>query len=349
MSSHLLLLGASGYTGRLVAAELAKRGVEFVACGRDVKRVERALDELGISARVERVDATEPSSLGELLDREKPSAVITTIGPFLDLGKPVALAVAESGASYMDSCGEQAFIKWLLESVSPSADGQLIVPSLAFEYALADAGAELLKDELGEPLDIRSFYYLPSSAASRGTRVSMVRAMEEKVLAFFDGELREVGRKVAQVSIGEPERTLDALIFPAGEPVMIPRRIRARSVESYMVMSLSAARMLYRAARDAKDRKGAVQTDELGPAPEQRKRSRFFVVLEGVAGERSARLRISGTDPYGLTAHLLAEGAVATLDGEVKRGGVCTPSEAFGAERIVSWCKSWGVSFALET
>jgi len=349
MATEVALLGASGYTGRLVAYELEGRGIGFVACGRDPKRVEQALDEQSISARIEAVDATDPSSIRALIERTGPRLVITTIGPFLDMGKHVASIAARSNAHYLDSCGEQVFIKWMLENESFAGLDRTMVPSLAFEYALADAGAEMLKEELGEPLEIRSFYYIPSFSPSRGTRASMLRAMQEKTYVHRDGRLIEADRKTAQVAIPEADKTLDALLFPAGEPVMIPRHVEVNLVESYMVMSMSAARMLYRAAKEAKDKKGAMRTDELGPSAEERKKNRLFVIIEGKSGAGEARLTINGIDAYGLTAHLLAEGASAILSGRALKGGACTPVEAFGADRLKAWCEAWGLSFALET
>ncbi len=348
MSCDVALLGASGYTGRLVAYELHEKGIGFVACGRSPGRLEIALDEMGISARIERFDAADPNSTEALLDRLEPKLVITTVGPFLDMGKGIASAVAGVGAHYLDSCGEQAFIKWFLENEAFADPGCTMITSLAFEYALADAGAELLARELGDPLEIRSFYYIPSFSPSRGTRASMLRAMQEDLYVYSDGELKRAARKTAQVAIPETGRTIDALLFPAGEPVMIPRHVNASLVESYMVMSLSAARKLYRSIRESTDKEGAMQTDRIGPSPDERRQNRFHIILEGRSASGKGRVVISGVDAYGLTAHLLTRGAEAILSGRASGSGACTPVQALGADELVLWCEERGVSFAFE-
>lgn len=349
MAPKVALLGASGYTGRLVAKELNKRGIEFVACGRNAENVKRVMDELKISTQVETFDASNPQSVEGLFERLKPRLVITTVGPFLEFGKNVAISAEKSKASYIDSSGEQAFIKWVYENIKPKGDEQIFVPSLAFEYALADLGAELLKEKIGEPLTIRSFYYIPSFSPSRGTRASMLKAMEEKVLAYKDGELVEAVGKTASVTIAEASKTFDAILFPGGEPVMIPKHVAVDSVESYMVMSLSSARLLYRTAKEAKDKAQAILTEKLGPDENERKKNRFFIILEGSAKSEQSTLKISGFDAYGITAHLIAHGAESILAGKVQKRGVCTPTESFGKEALLNWCKNWGISFGFET
>lgn len=347
MTPKIALLGASGYTGRLVASELKKRGIEFVACGRDAENVKRVLDELKISAQVETLDASNPQSIESLIEKIEPKLVITTVGPFLEFGRSVATSVAKSGASYIDSSGEQAFIKWVYENIEPKTPEQIFVPSLAFEYALADLGAEILKENLGEPLAIKVFYYIPSFAPSRGTRASMLKAMEEKVFAYIDGVLVESIGRTASVTIAEAGKTFDALIFPGGEPVMVPRHVHADSVESYMVMSLSSARMLYRAAKEAKDRTQAISAGELGPSEAERRKNRFFIILEGSSAKAKSTLTISGFDAYGITAHLIAQGAEAIVAGKVQKRGTCTPVEAFGKSALLKWCEDWGISFSI--
>jgi len=348
MPPQIALFGASGYTGRLVAQELKKRNIEFIACGRNPDNVKKVLSELKISAQTEALDATDPQSIENLLTRLAPKLVITTIGPFLDFGKNIVSAATESGACYLDSSGEQAYIKWVYENIKPKSPEQVFVPSLAFEYALGDLGAEILKEKFAEPFEIRSFYYTPSHSPSRGTRASMLKAIEQKTLAYKNGELADSAGKTASVTIAELNKTLDALIFPGGEPLMIPRHANVDSVESYMVISLSAARMLYRAAKDAKDKKEAIFTDKLGPTEDERKKNRFFIVLEGTSAHARASLTISGFDAYGITAHLISEGAKTIMDGKLAKRGVCTPVEAFGKEKMLSWCEGWGVSFRFE-
>src|SRR3954451_10636917 len=79
----VLLLGAAGSSGRLVAAELAARGLTVRLAGRrlgPLEELEFALAGDGSSTEVRPVDLTDPASLsGAMADV---GVVVSTVGPF---------------------------------------------------------------------------------------------------------------------------------------------------------------------------------------------------------------------------------------------------------------------------
>src|SRR5204862_474303 len=102
--SVIALLGATGYTGKLVAAELTKRQLPHRLGGRSPEKL------AALPSDAERfvVDAGEPARLDAFLDGA--TALITTVGPFARLGMPVVEAVVRNQVPYVDSTGEQPFI-----------------------------------------------------------------------------------------------------------------------------------------------------------------------------------------------------------------------------------------------
>ena len=105
-SRRIGLLGATGYTGRLVADELAARGWPHRLGARNPERL-GALKQGG-EAEPFVVDAGDRGRLDAFC--EGLDAVISCVGPFAELGMPVVEAVAAAGVPYVDSTGEPTFM-----------------------------------------------------------------------------------------------------------------------------------------------------------------------------------------------------------------------------------------------
>src|SRR6201996_184783 len=89
MENEVWILGGAGRSGRVIAAELVRRGVTPVLTGRDAIR---------LAAAAERAGGARPlvaGSLDELagqIRRERPAVVINTIGPFATTAGPIVQA-----------------------------------------------------------------------------------------------------------------------------------------------------------------------------------------------------------------------------------------------------------------
>ena len=114
----LAILGVTGYTGRLVLAEARRAGLEV----RLVGRRREALEELAAPGEEVRVaDARDESALRDAF--EGVSVVASCAGPFLEIGlAPVAAAVG-AGAHYLDTTGEQEFVRLIHDRIEPDDGG----------------------------------------------------------------------------------------------------------------------------------------------------------------------------------------------------------------------------------
>ena len=83
MAGRIVLLGATGYTGRLVAAALAQRGAKPVLAGRDPAKLAPLAERLG-GLETAKTDATDVAAVRRLVDRG--DVLVTTVGPFVRLG-----------------------------------------------------------------------------------------------------------------------------------------------------------------------------------------------------------------------------------------------------------------------
>ncbi|MFY9577857.1 MAG: hypothetical protein WAQ33_00895, partial [Gaiellaceae bacterium] len=73
-----------------------------------------------------------------------------------------------------------------------------------------------------------------------------------------------------------------------------------------------------------------------GPSPQRRARTKFAVVAEAHGPNGSRRVTLTGQDPYGLTALLIAHAAAALRNGEVRDAGTLAPAEAFEPRSFVA-------------
>ena len=116
MTARIVLLGASGYTGARTAEALVARGARPVLAGRNQAKLDPLAERLG-GLETAVADVTTPGSLAALLGAG--DVVVTTVGPFLQLGEPAVHAAVEAGAVYLDSTGEPPFIRRVFEQHGP--------------------------------------------------------------------------------------------------------------------------------------------------------------------------------------------------------------------------------------
>ena len=124
MRPVIVLYGATGYTGRLVTQELVDAGAEFVLGGRNAEKLASLSRDLGQGAPTRAASVDDPESLRALLDGV--DVLINCAGPFTLAGEPVVRAAVDAGVHYVDSTGEQPFIRMVFERYG--AEAERIVP-----------------------------------------------------------------------------------------------------------------------------------------------------------------------------------------------------------------------------
>ncbi|NBU79286.1 MAG: saccharopine dehydrogenase, partial [Sphingomonadaceae bacterium] len=97
----IIVYGASGFTGRLVAEYLAKQGVgKWAMAGRSLSKLAEVRDEMSLPSDTPLViaDASNPATLIDMCNRTR--VVLTTVGPYQLYGKELVAACAETGTDY---------------------------------------------------------------------------------------------------------------------------------------------------------------------------------------------------------------------------------------------------------
>jgi short subunit dehydrogenase-like uncharacterized protein len=159
----VIVFGATGFTGRLVAEYLhaqygASGEVKWAMAGRSAAKLEQVRSLIGAPASVPLLtaDAADGAALAALVARTK--AVITTVGPYQLHGEPLALACAKAGTDYVDLCGEPGWMAHMIPLLEgpAKASGARIVFSCGFDSIPFDLGLVFLQNEAqkryGQPL-----------------------------------------------------------------------------------------------------------------------------------------------------------------------------------------------------
>ncbi len=175
-SFDVVLFGATGFTGRLVAEYLrrhAPAGTRLALAGRNEAR----LKALGFDWPVVLADAGDPGSLAALAAQTR--VVCTTVGPYAKYGLPLVEACARAGTHYCDLTGEPQFMRASIDLAHQLVkDGARIVHTCGFDSIPSDLGVQHLAEALG-PLK-RATYTVVSlrGGTSGGTIASALTMME---------------------------------------------------------------------------------------------------------------------------------------------------------------------------
>ncbi len=188
----LVLFGATGFVGRLTAqylAEAAPAGARIALAGRSPERLTAVRDELGGAAAIWPLlvaDSSDQVALDALAARTK--VVVTTVGPYLRYGLPLAQACANAGTHYADLTGEPLYIRECMDRFGERAaeTGAKIVNSCGYDSIPSDLSVYRLyrrsvEDNTGELTDTTLVAWL-SGGVSGGT-IDSGRAMMEAIAA----------------------------------------------------------------------------------------------------------------------------------------------------------------------
>src|SRR4051812_3283347 len=149
----IIVYGATGFTGRLVAEYLARNyraggSVKWAMAGRNAQKLTTVRDEIGAPAAIPLLiaDAADSFSLNAMARRTK--AVLTTVGPYQMYGSELVAVCAQTGTDYVDLCGEPAWMREMIDAHEATAKrtGARIVFSCGFDSVPFELGVWFLQE-----------------------------------------------------------------------------------------------------------------------------------------------------------------------------------------------------------
>ena len=183
----ILIWGASGFTGKLVADYLDKTygsSIRWAIGGRNKNKLEAVENNLQTSVPIVVAECDNIDSLRKIVSRAK--VVASTVGPFAKLGTPLVQVCAESGVDYCDITGEPQWIASTIKTFQAPAKetGARIVHCCGFDSIPSDLGVLVLhrfmQEQFNQPLGRAKLYVRRlKGGASGGTIASMLHVLEE--------------------------------------------------------------------------------------------------------------------------------------------------------------------------
>jgi short subunit dehydrogenase-like uncharacterized protein len=363
-SGPIAVYGATGYTGRLVAAELAETGAEFILAGRNREKLAALAAKVGGDPQVVVATLDDPASLRALL--ADCAAVIDCAGPFVLYGEPVLRAAVETSTHYLDTTGEQPYIKLAFERYGPgAAEAEVaVIPAMGFDFVPGDMIASMTADGMGDVDAVTVAYGWFDFQPTRGTMMTTLeilggRAVEWRKLQWLPAE-RPLGP--ASFDFPEPIGRQRMLSYPSGEQITIPRHVPTRRVRTLLTASTFAphprlAAMMQLLARPTglalrtplkRALRAAVSRLPEGPTLEQRMACSYSIACEVVRGDEIRRGIFHGRDTYGITAALVSRGALTAARPGFAAMGALAPSQAFEPKELLADLDRFEVSWQVD-
>jgi len=363
-AGRIVVYGATGFTGKLIAAELSERGADFVIAGRSREKLEVLAAALPSPPPIAAVSLDDEAALRSLL--EPAACVIACAGPFTLHGRPVIEAAAATGTNYLDTTGEQPFIRDSFEVHGAAAvvSGAALASGMGFDYAPGDMLAALTADGLGPLRELTIAYAVRGFGPTRGTALSALEMMSGGDLEWRDGAHRVGPRYVGEGSFDFPSPIGSRRVgrYPSGEPITVPRHVDVTDLRSVIDLKGLMGQSLGPLSAPAMTASGLVLrgpvrkalgrlVDRMPEGPDERSRKavRFTLACDVMAADgRRRRGVVRGSDIYGLTAVIMAEGALRMAATGYDRSGALAPSQAFDPAPFLAALGPFGLSVEIE-
>lgn len=377
----IIVYGATGYTGRLVAEYLiGKSGVKWAMAGRSADKLAEVRDLIGAPADTPLVvaDASDPATLDAMAKRA--NVILTTVGPYQLYGNELVAACVANGTDYTDLCGEPAWMRQKIDEhdAVAKASGARICFSAGFDSIPFDLGVLMLQkhciEKFGAPAPrVKGRVRAMAGKFSGGTAASLKATMaaaakDPAVIGYLTNPFSLAGgfEGPAQPAGNKPEYD-ETLGSWATNFVMAP--INTKNVHRtnaltghlygtdfvYDEMMLTGPGDAGQQAAEYVAKTPMIGTPDdpkpgEGPTKEERENGFYDVLFVAEYPDgRTARLSVKGDkDPgYGSTSKMISETAIglSEIDGA---GGVTTPGAALGEALVDRLQQHAGLTFTVE-
>ncbi|MDB5696932.1 MAG: saccharopine dehydrogenase [Sphingomonas bacterium] len=364
----IIVYGATGFTGRLVAEYLVQAypgRTRWAMAGRSAAKLAEVRDLIGAPADLPLVvaDADNAASLKAMVERT--TVVLTTVGPYQLYGSTLVAACAAAGTAYVDLCGEPAWMRQMIDAHEAEAKrtGARIVFSCGFDSIPFDLGVltlqEAARERFGKPAPrvkgrVRKMQGGFSGGTAASLKATLAAAAREpslfKLLASsfaltpgftgpgqpsglvpeYDGTLGAwvAPFVMAPINTKNVHRTNFLLGHPFGEDFRYDEMMVAPGVGEMAKAAAEAIAKINPFAGDKGPKPGE------GPSKEERDNGHYDLLF---IGEMPDGTRVDATvtgdrDPgYGSTSKMIAESALCLVEDVQGDGGIWTPGALMGA------------------
>jgi len=328
----VVVVGAYGFTGKLICAQLSQEGIPFAVAGRNTEKLDMLQGEYKTVTTVITTDITQKTGCSFVSDYD---IIINCVGPFEVYANQLLDQVIKQSKVYFDITGEETFVANSIVHLHQTAQQNkaLIVHAVAFESALASLVAYQLIKRNNNVKSINSYYRFEQSKPSPGTRFTMKLSKYRDTFFVIDGArigLDQLHEEKRSIQIND--EVYFTMPYPMPEIPFIQEEYGIPNIASYLLTDEFSASLAVAKNTDKANLKAEIQKlskrKPKGPTPTQRAAQYFDLVVEtsSTKGEKD-RIRLSGVDMYLITAKVIAFFTKKQLANQPKKFGVCSPHE----------------------
>jgi short subunit dehydrogenase-like uncharacterized protein len=334
----LMIYGANGYTGELIAREARARGLNAILAGRTAAKLDPLAAELALPSRA--FALTSPASCQSGLAGV--TVLLNCAGPFSRTAAPLMAACLATNTHYLDITGEIPILESAHDHhLAAQAANIVICPGAGFDVVPSDCLAAQLKSALPDATEL----WLGFDAGQRmspGTAKTMVE------YAALGGKIRRDGL-IVPFPPGAGLQTIDfgrgpttAMPVPWGDvasayhTTQIPNITVFTPAPAPMRLAMKALAFLCRSATVASFITARITASVTGPTAAQRDASPAYLYGRATGpGGRSQEIRFKTLNGYSLTV-LSALAMAEHLLNPTNQSGAFTPSALMGQDFIYS-------------
>ena len=360
----MVVYGASGYSGRLVAEFLREYNVPFIAAGRNRRRLEEVMDKVpGIETADYEIVETEgrTDDLVRLFAGAK--VVCNTVGPFIYQGPAVVAAALEAGCHYLDISGEQTWVRTVAETWGDKfAQRQLLVaPSTAFMSASSDAAIRLCLDAAAVDTieTLTMFKGIPTIGSTQ-----TIFAVIQTEANYLEQNRYKPWPRAVRYDVTIPGQVQSHLALAWGgfaQPVWFkhdPRIANLRSLggllDRQIMEGVAATEKLFEEEirplpREQKEKRLSEMASAVQGSMPPRENPREQRTIDVVAGRGATELIqcvVVGTCCYRQTGLIQAFAAYNLVCGPPRKVGMASAGEAFGHRELLRTLETHGLAKA---
>jgi short subunit dehydrogenase-like uncharacterized protein len=379
----LVVFGASGYTGKLVAEYIQNeyggdQSLKWALAGRNKDKLAGIKEDLNLESdlTILKVDSNDQESLDAMTSAAK--CILTTVGPYQLYGSNLVESCAKNGTDYVDLTGEPG---WMYEMINEHKEtakksGARIVFSCGFDSIPFDLGVyfvqQAVRDKFGKPAQrVRGRVKAMNGEFSGGTIASLGATMATlkekpeliKVLANpfsltegFEGPTQLDDSKVLL------DEKLNMWVAPfVMAPINTKNIHRSNALLGheygedfcYDEMMIAGEGEEGKQIADAMTSANPMGGEDVpqpgeGPSQESREQGNYDVQFFADIDEGCIEARVTGDmDPgYGSTSKMITESAMCLIhDCNDLSGGIYTPAPAMGNKLIKRLIEKAGLTF----
>jgi short subunit dehydrogenase-like uncharacterized protein len=336
----LIVYGATGYTGELIARFAAERGEKPILAGRNRDAVAQVAQRYGLPWRAFGLDDAAALDAG----LQGATVMLHCAGPFSRTSKPMVDACIRSKVHYLDITGEVAvFEACAARSTEAKAAGVMLMPGVGFDVVPSDCLAAHLKRRLPSATHL-ALAFQGLGIMSRGTANTVVEGIGGSGLVRREGKLVEVptAHETRRIDFGRGPTTAVAIpwgdVFTAWHSTRIPNIVVYTAVPLGLRVGMRASRLfggLLATAPAQRFLKSRVAARPAGPTDEQRARGKSLLWGEARDASTKVQTRLEAPEGYTHTADAALHIAGRALKGDAPVG-YQTPSSAYGADLVMA-------------